>query len=58
MFTYIAFYRGKQMEVKALRSFDAQEIAAKAFKAKKSYEVTIMLVGRPDGTEVVHTADF
>ena len=58
MFTYIAFYRGKQMEVKALRSFDAQEIAAKAFKARKSYEVTIMLVGRPDGTEVVHTADF
>lgn len=58
MFTYIAFYRGKQMEVKALRSFDAQEIAAKAFKARKSYEVTVMLVGRPDGTEVVHTADF
>jgi len=58
MFTYIAFYRGKQMEIKALRSFDAQEIAAKAFKARKSYEVTVMLVGRPDGTEVVHTADF
>ena len=58
MFTYIAFYRGKQMEVKALRSFDAQEIAAKAFKAKKSYEVTIMLAARPDGSEVIHTADF
>jgi len=56
MFTYIAFYRGKQMEVKALRSFDAQEIAAKAFKAKKSYEVTIMLAARPDGSEVIHTA--
>ena len=56
MFTYIAFYRGKQMEVKAMRSFDAQEIAAKAFKARKSYEVTIMLAARPDGTEVIHTA--
>lgn len=58
MFTYIAFYRGKQMEVKALRSFDAQEIAAKAFKARKSYEVTIVLAARPDGSEVIHTADF
>jgi hypothetical protein len=58
MFTYIAFYRGKQMVVKAMRSFDAQEIAAKAFKARKSYEVTVMLAARPDGTEVVHTADF
>jgi len=58
MFTYIAFYRGKQMEVKAMRSFDAQEIAAKAFKARKSYEVTIMLAARPDGTEVIHTATW
>lgn len=56
MFTYIAFYRGMQMEVKALRSFDAQEIAAKAFKARKSYEVTVMLATRPDGSEVIHTA--
>ncbi len=56
MFTYIAFYRGKQIEVKAMRSFDAQEIAAKAFKARKSYEVTVMLAARPDGTEVIHTA--
>lgn len=56
MFTYIAFYRGKEMVVKALRSYDAQQIAAKAFKAKKSYEVTVMLTARPDGTEVIHTA--
>ena len=56
MFTYIAFYRDKQMEVKALRSYDAQLIAAKAFKARKSYEVTVMLAARPDGTEVIHTA--
>ena len=56
MFTYIAFYRGKQMEVKALRSFDAQEIAAKAFKARKSYDVTVMLAARPNGSEVIHTA--
>jgi len=47
MFTYIAFYRGKKMIVKALRSYDAQEIAAKAFKARKAYEVTVMLAARP-----------
>ena len=56
MFTYIAFYRGKRIEVKALRSYDAQEIAAKAFKARKSYEVTVMLAALPDGTPVIHTA--
>jgi len=55
MFTYIAFYRGKQIEVKALRSFDAQEIAAKQFKARKSYEVTVMLAAK-DGTPVIHDA--
>jgi hypothetical protein len=43
MFTYIAFYKGKQIEVKALRSYDAQLTAAKIFKAKKSYDVTVML---------------
>ena len=53
MFTYIAFYKGKQLTVKALRSFDAQEIAAKQFKAKKSYEVTVMLVAKDD-EQVTH----
>jgi hypothetical protein len=55
MFTYIAFYRGKQIEVKALRSFDAQEIAAKQFKACKSYEVTVMLAAKGD-EPVIHDA--
>lgn len=53
MFTYIAFYKGKQITVKALRSFDAQEIASKIFKAKKSYEVTVMLVAKDD-EQVTH----
>jgi len=48
MFTYIAFYKGKEITVNALRSFDAQEIASKIFKAKKSYEVTVMLVAKGD----------
>lgn len=53
MFTYIAFYKGKEITVKALRSFDAQEIASKIFKAKKSYEVTVMLVAKDD-EQVTH----
>ena len=47
MFTYKAFYKGKTIEVKALRSYDAQQIAAKLFKAKKSYEVTVVLADKP-----------
>lgn len=53
MFTYIAFYKGKQIEVNALRSYDAQEKAAKIFKARKSYEVTVVLCTK-DGETVTH----
>ena len=53
MFTYIAFYKGKQITVNALRSFDAQEQAARIFKAKKSYEITVMLAAK-DGEPVIH----
>jgi hypothetical protein len=53
MFTYVAFYKGKQITVNALRSFDAQEIASKIFKAKKSYEVTVMLASKGD-EPVIH----
>lgn len=52
---YIAFYRGKQIEVYAASSYEAQTKAAAMFKAKKSYEVTVMLAER-DGEQVVHTA--
>ena len=43
MNTYIAYYRGKQVKVEALSSYAAQIEAAKVFKAKKSYEVTVIL---------------
>ena len=49
---YKAFYRGKTTEVHAETSFKAQEAAAKIFKAKKSYEVTVMLCEK-DGEQVV-----
>lgn len=53
---YIAFYRGKQIEVYAPTSYEAQQVAAKQLKAKKSYEVTVMLAER-DGEQVTHTAE-
>lgn len=47
MFTYVCFYRGKQITVQALRSFDAQEKAAKLFKARKAYDVAVVLADKP-----------
>ena len=50
---YIAFYKGKKMEVEAKTSYEAQQIAAKAFKAKKPYEVSVVLAEK-DGKQVTH----
>lgn len=54
---YVAFYKGKRAEVYADTSFQAQEIAAKQFKAKKRHEVTVVLAEK-NGEQVVHTPDF
>jgi hypothetical protein len=51
---YKAFYRGKEKEVFAESSFKAQEAAAILFKAKKSYEVAIVLCEK-DGEQVTHS---
>ena len=40
---YIAFYKGRQIEVYADTSYKAQQLAATQFKAKKSYQVTVVL---------------
>jgi hypothetical protein len=53
MNTYHAFYRGKQIELNAATSYAAQLAAAKQFKAKKSYEVTVILVAL-NGQQVTH----
>lgn len=57
---YKCFYRGKNIEVYAETSYKAQQEAAKVFKAKKSYEVTVVLCekdtdGTSPGEQVVHT---
>ena len=51
---YIALYRGKQKEVYAKTSYEAQQKAAQEFKAKKSYEVTVVLCEK-EGEQVTHS---
>lgn len=55
MFTYECFYKSKRVTVKALRSFDAQEKAAAIFKARKRYEVTVVLAADQLGTPATHS---
>jgi hypothetical protein len=54
---YIAFYKDRQLEVYAPTSYDAQLKAAALFRAKKSYDVTVVLC-ELNGKQVEHTADF
>lgn len=53
MNTYNAYYKGKQTEVEANTSYEAQRLAAQWFKAKKAYDVTVVLVAK-DGEVVKH----
>ncbi len=59
---YKAFFKGKTLDVYAETSFKAQQEAAKQFKAKKSYEVTVCLCetdtdGTNKGNQVITTID-
>ena len=54
---YKAFYKGKSIEVYANTSYEAQQVASKQFKAKKSYDVTIVLC-ELNSKQVIHTPDF
>lgn len=54
---YIGFYKGKQVEVKAETSYQAQQKAAEKFKARKSYQVTVVLAEQ-EGSQVEHTPTF
>lgn len=51
---YIAFYKGRQLEIHANTSYEAQQKAAVIFKAKKRYDVSVHLAQK-DGKDVVHT---
>ena len=50
---YEAFYKGKELEVYANSSYEAQKQASAQFKAKKSYEVQVILC-ELKGQQVTH----
>ena len=52
---YIALYKGRKLEVRADSSYQAQQKATAEFKAKKSYEVTVMLAEDSSGNAVSHS---
>ncbi len=54
---YIAFYKGKKIEVRAETSYRAQREAAEQFKARRASDVTVVLAEK-DGKPVTHTPDF
>ena len=55
MNTYAAIYKGKRIDVDADSSYQAQLIAAKEFKAKHSYDVTIMILVLDSSKVVIHS---
>lgn len=51
---YVCFYTGKRTEVYASTTYEAQTKAAAFFKARKQYEVTVVLAEKA-GTPVIHS---
>jgi len=51
---YKAFYKDKSIDVYASSSYSAQTKAAEIFKAKKPYEVHVVLCEK-DGKQVTHS---
>ena len=50
---YVAIYRKKRTEVMAETSYEAQQKAAKFFKARKAHEVIVVLAEK-NGKQVTH----
>lgn len=53
MNSYVAFWRGKQIDVQAATSYEAQQKAAVTLRVKKSYEITVVLAEKA-GETVTH----
>lgn len=41
---YKGYYKGRTLEIQSSSSYEAQKELAKLFKAKRSYEVTVVLL--------------
>lgn len=48
--TYLAYYRGRTIQVQAPSSYEAQQKAAREFGARKSYQVSVVLADVPVDT--------
>lgn len=57
MNAYKAFWKNKTCEVIAETSYAAQKKAAEEFNAKKTHEVTVMLMEK-DGIQIIRKPDF
>lgn len=55
---YKAFWKGKSIEVRAATMLEAQRKAAAIFKARKSYEVAVVLCEKAGETVSHSTAEF
>lgn len=55
---YVAFYKGKRVEVYGPTLFLAREVVKNHFKVKKPWTINIMIAEDSEGKEVIHRADF
>lgn len=53
---YIAFYKGRKLEVYADSTFEAQQKAAKLFNAKKAHQVDVYLAEKDGRAVLIDTA--
>ena len=53
---YVCFYKKKTVEIEAPSSYVAQSLAATKFKAKKAWDVAVVLI-EVDGNPLVTTLD-
>lgn len=44
--TYLAYYRGRTIQIQAPNSYTAQNLAAMQFGARKSYQVAVVLADK------------
>lgn len=57
MNTYACFYKGRQIDVEAATTYEAQQIAAAKLKVKKAHEIAVVLAAK-ENEIVIHTPDF
>lgn len=54
MNTYICYFKNKRIEVSAATQYEAQQKAAAIFKARRHWEVAVMIAEK-NGVPVIHS---